>query len=560
MAHAQRTVVKKNGVGGRIETDYNVADKAVEMRTIGPDGKLQQKVNYEYLPGYYDPQQTDTTYWPNGQLCKVSRHTYDESANFIGEFIRTFDQAGKQIAGHKLTHDPTRGTYRCEEWNVATQDYRAVACPSGEEEGGRGGAEEPKKFSYEEVMKHLEAARKAAAREQEKVVGAQVGAATVASASPGGKEVGFVLPAQFREGERISGIVAENPEEYAEMPEVTVTRLRVPFESGGEGSRLRGWLFEAAGEKPRRADGPITLVVPGSGPLTITLRLADSPAHSVSKTVDFPHATEKGSSSSHSFEAPALCMKGALCAVRGPLGGDSSKTFAAFEDRPATIVAETENAAYIGIPELTEAGPQPLLISEESPKGSGEGSKVVALPVVVGRFFIRNNGREMQAGETVITFPTLEGPSGLPDSAWRADKFPVASFEQARRLMPGFKLDGEKCEADEREESQEKREAEETENTREKGREDKRVDKKEKEPEGRILVVLKNLAPEQTSLHGARDESVVFCLSDEAFQRGDFKYDLRVDAQKQSKIKVEGHIVPFLAPVAGQEFTAKSGQ
>ena len=166
-AFAQHTVVKKNGVAGRIETDYNAADKAIEMRTIGADGKLQQKVNYEYLPGYYDPQQTDTTYWPNGHLRKVSHHTYDESANFTGEFIQTFDEAGKQIAGHKLTHDPWTGTYRCAEWNVAAQDYRAVACPSGEEEGGGGGVQEPKKFTYDEVMKNLEVARKTARRESE---------------------------------------------------------------------------------------------------------------------------------------------------------------------------------------------------------------------------------------------------------------------------------------------------------------------------------------------------------------------------------------------------------
>ncbi len=35
IAFAQRTVVEKNGVGGRIETDYNAAGKVTEMRTVG---------------------------------------------------------------------------------------------------------------------------------------------------------------------------------------------------------------------------------------------------------------------------------------------------------------------------------------------------------------------------------------------------------------------------------------------------------------------------------------------------------------------------------------------
>ena len=157
-AVAQHTTVEKNGLAGTIETDHNAAGKATEMRTIGVDGKLQQRVVYDYLPGYYIPGQTDTTYWPSGQVRKVVRKTYDESANFTGEFIKIFDESGKQIEGHKLTHDPWKGTYRCAEWNASAQNYQNIECPSGEEEGGSPTA--PKKFTYDEVMKQLDAARK----------------------------------------------------------------------------------------------------------------------------------------------------------------------------------------------------------------------------------------------------------------------------------------------------------------------------------------------------------------------------------------------------------------
>ena len=40
-AVAQHTVVEKNGTSGRIETDYNAAEKVTEMRTFGDDGSLQ---------------------------------------------------------------------------------------------------------------------------------------------------------------------------------------------------------------------------------------------------------------------------------------------------------------------------------------------------------------------------------------------------------------------------------------------------------------------------------------------------------------------------------------
>jgi len=544
-ALAQHTAVVKNGVGGRIETDFNAADKATEMRTIGPDGKLQQKVNYEYLPGYYVPQQTDTTYWPNGNLRKVSRHTYDESSNFTGEFIQVFDETGKQISGHKLIHEPRKGTYRCAEWDAMGRGYRARACPSGEEEGSVGGGGGAKRFTYDEVMKYLELARKGTARET-------TGSGAAASPATARNEVGLILPSHFRRGGRVSGILVQNSEQYDDIPDVNVTRIRVPFESGGEGSRLAGWRFEAPGEEPRPADGPITFIVPAHGSLRITLRQNANAGHSVSKELSFSQAPTKGASSTPSFEAPALCMKGELCAVSGGFSGDSSKDFAAFEERAATIVAETEDAAYIRIPDPTEPGPRPLFIAA----GSGEEAKVAAFPVVVGRLSIRDNGREVRAGETVITSPMLEGPSGVADPVWEVRDLSKSKMERARQLVPGFTLNGKLCEGQETEpkveREQEVGDTEKQESEEEKG--------KERDDAGKILLVLKNLAPKETLLHGAHNDTVAFCLGDEAFQRGDFKYNLRVDARKAGKITLQGSVISFLAPVAGQELRVKETQ
>jgi hypothetical protein len=537
---AQHTTVEKNGLAGTIETDYNAGGKTTEMRTLGSDGKLEQKVQYENLPEHYVPDQTDTTYWPNGQKRKVVHKTYDESANFTGEFIQILDEAGKQIAGHKLTHNPWAGTYRCAEWNTAGQNYRDVECPSGEEEGG--GNPAPKRFTYDEAMTHLDAARKNA-----KVAPAPAPSVAAPSNSGEKQEVGIVLPAHVRAGERISGMVVENPEPYEATPEVAVTRVVVPFESSGGGSRLSGWLFETAGEEPRRADRAITLVVPQSGSeLKVTFREAGNSSHAVSQTVSLSLSSASPDSTKElhptSFHAAALCMKGELCVVSGPFIGDSSKTFAAVEDQPATIVAETSEAAYVSIPEPTGPGSQPLFVAE--------GSKVVALPVVVGDFFIRNSGREIQAGQSLITFPTLQGPGDIPDAAWQGGNFPAGNLERARRLIPGFDLTGGLCRTRETGEAEEKREAKE-----------KDKDEREKEEEdGKILIVIKNLAPEETSLHGSKNETVAFCLSDEAFQRGAFKYDLRVDAHKAGKVNAAGYVIPFLKPVAGQEFAVKDAR
>jgi hypothetical protein len=233
-------------------------------------------------------------------------------------------------------------------------------------------------------------------------------------------------------------------------------------------------------------------------------------------------------------------MKGELCVVSGPFGGDSGKTFAAFEDRPAKIVAETSDAAYLGIPELTESGSRPLFIAE--------GMKVVALPVAVGKFVIKNNGRELQAGEALITFPTLDGPGEIPDPGWQIGNFPATNLQRAQQLIHGFQLSQgdretrEKLEAHEKGESKEKREIE------------------EKKQEGEILLVVQNITPEQISLRSSTNEVLVFHLSDEAFLRGEFKYDLMVEAKKAGKVEVKGYVIPFLAPIVGQEFSIKAAR
>jgi hypothetical protein len=50
---------------------------------------------------------------------------------------------------------------------------------------------------------------------------------------------------------------------------------------------------------------------------------------------------------------------------------------------------------------------------------------------------------------------------------------------------------------------------------------------------------------------------IVFHLTDDSFSRGEFKYDLLVEALKSGHFDIRGYVIPFLAPVRGQEFSSK---
>jgi len=505
---AQHTQVEKNGAG-RIETDYNAENNIVEMRTIDGDGKLQQKVAYKYLAGYYAAQQTDTTYWPNGQLRRVVHKSYDASTNYTGELLQLFDDTGRQVAGNKLTRDPFTGIYRCAEWNVSRRDYRNKECPSGEDESG--GPEPSKKFSYKEVETNLEAARQAA--------GVESGRSVVQ------EQLALILPSRLHRGERISGSVAANPERYLENPELSVTVMTVPETFGP--SHLSDWIVEVSGEKLQAADNPITFVVPASGYLQITLRQRDNPDHSVSATINLSAARE--TDSPKPYRAPALCFKMGVCTVSGPFGGNSSTTLAAFEKQPAKIIAETTTRAYIEVPASIETGSYPLCIAE--------GAKLVALPVTIADFSIAIQHADLKAGEHTILFPTLIGPETLPETAWRTGTFPETNLALAHHLVPGFEL---KERHNRKSESKEHKSETDT------------------DQDGEILLVIQNLAPGQTSMRASTNQQMVFHLSAESFDHGEFKYNLAVEAAKPGTVQLKAYAIPFLAPVIGQVFTVSS--
>ena len=531
LSFAQKTVVQDAGGGRKLEFDYNAAGQVTEQRTIGADGKLEQRADYEHRPGYYVADQTTTSYWPDGKVHRITKNTYDATANFTGEFVQDFDEAGKQIGGHRLTHDPMTNVFICKDWNAAGQDYKVTECPTGEESGG--GPEEVKKFTYDDVMQHLNAARKAAGAGQK----VQAKTPVESPATAANREVGLVMPTQVYAGERVSGSVVANPAEYETMAGVTVTRVALPLESAAQASTLAGWTVEVPGESPQRADGPIVFTVPRSGSgLNITFRQTGNSAHFVSKLINSAPSSPKQQKKPRSFEAAALCMKGQLCTVHGPFSGDSGKTFAAFEDRPAMVVVETPDTAYIRIPDLTEPGPRPLFLAE--------GSKVVAWPMAVGEFSVYNGEKELQPGQTLVTFPIVEGPSDIADGAWLPGNFPATNLEEARKLIPGFQLPPEDRETREKREARQKGESKE-----------KREDDEKKG--GAILLVVKNMTPEQVSLRGAKDQMIVFHLNDESFSRGGFKYDLIVDAIKPGHFDIRGYVIPFLAPIRGQEFSSK---
>ena len=528
-ALAQRTVTQDAGSGRKFVLHYNAADQITETDTLGPNGELLEKDTLQYRPNAYTANSLKTSYWPNGKAHKISENQYDDNSNYLSEYIQVFDESGKQIGGHRLTHDPITNVYRCAEWTVATQNYVPRECPAGEE--SEGAPETAKKFTQQEVTQQLERARQAAMSKKPAAPTASPNAATTV------REVGFILPSHVRPGERVSGSVVDDPADYENMPQLIVTRFALPF-GAGPAATLAGWSVEISGEPPQPADGTIALTIPpGQVELAVMFRAPDNVGAPVSHAIAIPRATRDKSKAAEGWLAPATCVKSQICMVHGEFTGNSNKTFVAIDNRPARVLAETTTAAYLAIPPATDTGPRPLVIAE--------GPKAIAFPMVISAASAQPDTRTLKAGEQLIVYLTIDGPEEIPEAEWRPGNFPPSNLELARQLVPGYQAP--RVNKKEEHEAEERRE-------KAKGKTGEAAEENDEGEGGEVLLVAKVSSSDGLTFRGAKNGTYVFRLHHDGFKMGDFKYKFVVDGVKGGSFAVQPYLIPMLAPLPGQEF------
>ncbi len=531
---AQKTVVKDAGAGAKEQVDYDAQGRIVESRTVGADGKLLVRTDFVYSPRYeIITVTTGTSYWPDGKsVQKVAQTTFDENNNFISEIVEDYNQSGTHVSGHQLFHDPMRGIYRCFDWKAAQQKHVAIDCPDSEE--SHEGPHEAPKITREEVMQRLSAAQQAAQAEQ-KARRLKPKNPLQAPIPTANKEVGIILPAHLLPGQQVSGRVVEDPGRFAGEPELMVVRVTLPMESAGDAAHLSGWTFELKGAEPQPADGPISFIVPRvPGAMEFALRQTADPEIAVSGKLQLSKPAFKQTPVPKGYESPALCFKAGVCLVTGRFSGDSHNTFAAFDNVPASIVAETESAAYIDVPRFMNAGPATLIVAE--------GTRVEAMTMVVAELALAPNHEAMSAGQNMVTILRVDGVQELSDAQWHYGVYPASNLEKARALVPGFnpaKVIEHDREAREKQEKQDGM---------------AKKDDKREESAGMVLVVVRNATPDVVNMRGSKQQSFLFHLTPESFAMGEFKYDIVVDGLKPATFALQATPVPFLAPVKAQEF------
>jgi hypothetical protein len=540
----QNVEVRDVGGGNKEEFVRNAAGQVVETRTIDANGKVRSRNTLDYIAGHYVPDSTTTSYYADGKSVENSvKVIYDPSANFLSELVEQYEQSGKHVSGHKLLHDPVTGEFRCWKWDAGTQKYNRIVCPSGEESGEKPPPLKP--ITQDEAIKLFQAARTAAVAQQkaERMTPKNLVKPPVI---PEETKFAVVLPAALVPGQQVSGSIVEDTHYIRLRPELIVEDVDLPLVPGGEAAKLSGWSIEVAGSKPQPANNPFTFTVP-SGVSTIEIKIypAGEPAKAVTSTVTIPKSAPLSSKPKTGYVAQALCVAGDVCPIGGAFDGNATTAFAAFGNKPATIVAETTGMAFIGVPDDLLYVQQLLF---------NQGNELLVFPVAIAQIDVVVDGvhldefqHAIKQGEHKLVFAGVIAVQSLPEESWIAGVFPKTNLEWARRFVPSFEIPHETHAQREEREMMEKLERQ------QKGEKAPANEKEEKL--GYIVYFLKNTTPDIGTWRGSKDEAFVLPLNPESFSQGDYRYKFVIDAAKTGTYAMDAALIPFVAPVQGQKFT-----
>ena len=544
-AQAQNVEVRNAGGGNKEELVRNAAGQVVETRTVDANGKVRARNTIDNVPGHYAPNTTTTSYYADGKSVENSvKVTYDPSSNFLSEIVEQYLQSGKHISGHKLLHDPITGEFRCWKWNANSQKYDRLVCPSGEESGEKPPPLKP--ITQDAAIKMFEESRAVAMAEQKSEQMRPMNP-TTPQVTPKPTQYALVLPAALVAGEQVSGSVIDNIHYIRLRPELIVEEVTLPLDPGGSAAKLSGWRIKVAGSQPQPASSPFTFTVPsGASAIDVNIYPEGQPAQAIVKSIPIPKTLPPSSKPKAGYVAQPVCVFGDVCPIGGVFDGNATTARAAFDNKPAKVVAETTEMAFVEVPDTVQVGIHQLLFNEAD--------ELLAFPVALVQVDIVSDGatlddfqRDVKKDDHKLIFAGVIGVQNLPEDDWTVGMFPKTNLEWARRFVPNFEVPHESHAQREEREMMEKMERQQ--------RGEKASAKEKEEKLGYIVFFLKNDTPNVGTWRDSQGQAFALPLNPESFSQGDYRYKFVIDAISDGTSKMDAALIPFIAPAQGQKFT-----
>src|SRR6266851_2237411 len=324
--------------------------------------------------------------------------------------------------------------------------------------------------------------------------------------------VGVVLPTDGRPGEKMSGRVVTDPKKYAGIPALRVVEMELPLARGEDGrATLQGLVVDLGDGRAQPADGVLTVEIPRNADrIQLSVRREGSPTLLVRRDLPIGSGRPLGTTAASAYQTSPIYAAGGVLAIRGPLDGNGNTTDIRVNDQQTTIIAETPRAVYFLLPDGISAGVAHVTLSE--------GLRRSSFSIAVVRIEITADRLQLVKGEQTPYHVVVSGPEGLSPSAWRGGVSSdlVDESNVSKLAPPRFRIPSDR-------------------------------------QSGVILLRIENTSPETVSIEGAQNEAVVRTLSREDFVNGPYRANGVIRARRTGGFLINATVVPFLAPVTGEQ-------
>jgi len=207
---------------------------------------------------------------------------------------------------------------------------------------------------------------------------------------------------------------------------------------------------------------------------------------------------------------PPVMTAGAVQVMYGQTVGNSTEMRILVDDQPVRIVAAKPGTAFWDVPKTLAPGPHRVVVSP------GPGFERVVMAVRVLGFAMRADQTSLLRGQSTQMHVTVTGLEDLPASAWASATPPsdLVDIVALRKRVQDFRAP-------------------------------------QPSERGAVLLILENRSP-NTIRMGKRGDSIVLLLHQQDFAHGTYTYQDKLQSLQSGGFDIEGTVVAFLNPIAGQ--------
>lgn len=312
--------------------------------------------------------------------------------------------------------------------------------------------------------------------------------------------LGVVVPRHASPGERISGRLVSNPDDYKPIPGLIVVpvEMNIPVDPSGKPRLDEAYVDNGQGRRP--ANSAFTATIPTDGsPLGLSCGTGAQ-----SKHIRLPiEGTSRPPVESGHYTTQPLVPDSGVSVVHGRFDGDSGNTEVSVNGVAATIVAESADEAYYSMPSQTADGRNRVLLKQDG--------KTFSWDVFQADVKINADRNTLREGESANVKVTVDALEQMPKSDWRRGN-PSDLYDTASAV---------------------------------------RTAESQGSAAGVIMLIVKNDSQDTVSMSPADNFSIPMTYAE--LSRGPKETDGTVTAREAGGFQIEASIVPLLADVPGTE-------